>query len=158
MSPIFGSPRVSQMRDERAVSTTLSYVLTLSIAAILVSGLLLAGGSYIDDRREAGVEDELTVIGQQLAAGLERADRLAVAGDSSSIALRIDQNLPSQVTGSGYRVSLDGSSEEINLESTSSDISVTVGFTSQTSVTDSSAQGGQIQIVYNSGALEVTNV
>lgn len=146
------------MRDARAVSTTLSYVLTLSISAILVSGLLLAGGSYVDDRREAVVEDELTVIGQQLAAGLERADRLVRAGDASTVSLEIDQNLPNQVTGSGYRVSLDGSNEEIDLESTSSDASVTVGFTSQTSVASSSAQGGRVQIVYVSGNLEVTNV
>ena len=146
------------MREDRAVSTTLSYVLTLSISAILVSGLLLAGGSYVDDRREAVVEDELTVIGQQLAAGLERADRLVRAGNASTMTLEIDQNLPSQVTGSGYRVSLDASNEEIDLESTSSDASVTVGFTSQTPVAPSSAQGGRVQIVYVSGNLEVTNV
>lgn len=153
------------MRNERAVSTTLSYVLTLSISAILVSGLLVASGSYIDDRREAVVEDELTVIGQQLAAGLERADRLFVAGEPSSMTLRIEQNLPNKVTGSGYRVSLDPSDEEIDLESTSSDISVSVGFTNQTSVVASTAQGGsvQIQAADTSGdgskdALEVTNV
>lgn len=150
------------MRDDRAVSTTLSYVLTLSIAAILVSGLLLAGGSYVDERREAVVEDELTVIGQQLAAGLERADRLVVAGGEGNTELNVTQNLPNKVTGSGYRVSLDAGNSEIVLESTSSDISVTVGFVNRTAIRDSTAQCGRVQIHYNTSAspnaLEVRNV
>ena len=156
---MFGSPRVSPMRESRAVSTTLSYTLTLAISAILVSGLLLAGGSYVDDRREAVVEDELTVIGQQLAAGMERADRLVVAGNSPSV-VNVNQELPNRVTGSGYRVALDSSESAITLESTDSDISVTVGFVSQTAISDSTADGGTVQIHYDESAdhLEVRNV
>ena len=139
------------MREDRAVSTTLSYVLTLAISAILVSGLLVAGGSYIDERRNAVVEDELTVIGQQLAAGLERADRLVVASDGSSPTLRIDQSFPNRVTGSGYRVSLDAGDSNVVLESTSSDVEVAVGFVTRTGVDgSSSADGGEFRIRYDS--------
>jgi hypothetical protein len=141
------------MREDRAVSTTLSYTLTLAISAILVSGLLLAGGSYVDSQRDQVVRDELTIVGQQLAAGMERADRLVEAGiDNSNLDVQVTQEFPDRVTGSGYRVEVDGSNSVITLESTESDISVDVGFTTSTDVADSSAEGGTIEIDYDESA------
>ncbi|MFC7028484.1 hypothetical protein ACFQH8_15745 [Halomicroarcula sp. GCM10025710] len=63
-------------QDDRAVSTALGYVLTLSIASLLVTGLIIAGSGFVEDRREQVVREELTVIGQQIGADLARADRL----------------------------------------------------------------------------------
>ncbi|KPN31415.1 hypothetical protein SY89_02161 [Halolamina pelagica] len=81
--------------DDRAVSTTLAYTLTLSITAVLVSGLLIAGGGLIEDQREAITRDELTVSGQQLAGGLEDADRLAGAAENGIV--EVDIWLPADV-------------------------------------------------------------
>jgi len=149
------------MHRDRAVSTTLSYTLTLAISAILVSGLLLAGGSYVDSQREQVVRDELTIIGQQLAAGMERADRLVTAGISNTnLNVEVTQEFPNRVTGSAYSVAVDGSASEIVLESTNPDVSVTVGYTTQNTVADSSADGGQIRVSYDQSAdtLEVQDV
>ncbi|WP_231751450.1 hypothetical protein [Halogeometricum sp. CBA1124] len=47
---------------DRGVSTTLGYVLTLSITAVLVSVLLVGTGQYVDDQRSQVAERELSVL------------------------------------------------------------------------------------------------
>lgn len=155
-----GSPRVSRMSRTRAVSTTLGYVLTLGIAAILITGLIAAGGTYVQDEREQVIRDELTVIGQQLAADVERTDRLARAGDEeSSVTVRLNQSFSDRVTGTSYRISLDRSEQAVVLSSVDPNITVSVGVETQIPVADSTAGGGPIQLVYRQSAneLEVQN-
>lgn len=95
-------PGASLAADDRGVSTTLGYTLTLSITAVLIAGLLTAGGTLIDDQQRAVVSDELTVTGQQLASGFEDADRLAgtmKGGDGGTV--RVNVWVPSDVGGGG---------------------------------------------------------
>jgi hypothetical protein len=136
------------MIDTRAVSTTLSYTLTLAISALLISGLIVAGAGYVDNRRDTVIRDELTVIGQQLVADIERADRLVLAGGEEP-SLRVTKSVSDQVTGSGYRMTFDGS--ELVLESFDPEIEVTIEFVTETPVDDDSmATGGTIEISYDS--------
>jgi len=146
------------MRRNRAVSTTLSYTLSLAIASILVSGLLIAGGNFVEDRQEQVIRDELEVIGQQVAADIGRIDRLVVAADNDPTA-RLNHTFPARVSGSGYRVSIDPAADELTLESTSPEVSVTVSLTTQTDLGDSSADGGVITVFYDESSrqLEVRN-
>lgn len=142
---------------DRAVSTTLNYVLSLGIATLLITGLLLAGGTFVDDRRENVVRSELTVVGQQIAADLARADRLVTAS-AGPTDVRVEQSLPERITGVLYRVSLHESPDQrLVLNTTEVEVSVAVNVTTRTPLEDSRAEGGDLSIVYDEsgGHLEV---
>ncbi|QLG26493.1 hypothetical protein HUG10_02585 [Halorarum halophilum] len=87
--------------EDRAVSVTVNYVIALALTAILISGLLIAGGSLLEDRRESVTREEFTVLGEQLAAGVGEADSLASTGAED---LRVAVRLPDSVGGSSYLV------------------------------------------------------
>ncbi|WP_135304513.1 DUF7266 family protein [Haloarcula amylovorans] len=144
------------MSDTRAVSTALGYTLTMAIAAILVSGLLIAGGDYVDDRREQVIRNELTVIGQQVVSDLHRTDRLVVAG-RGSVTASVEQTFPERVAGSTYRLELDPGGPAVILRSTNPVIEVTVDVQTETPLAASTSDGGVVEIHYDdsSGELEV---
>jgi len=142
------------MSDSRAVSTTLGYVLALAIATLLVTGLIIAGGSYVDSQREQVVRDELTVVGQQLAADIERADRLVRAGDpgpSNAVTVRVNQTFSNSVTGANYRVTLEPSEQELVLNTTRPEVGIRIGLTTETDLGESTVGGGTVQIRYDQG-------
>ncbi|MFB6125903.1 MAG: hypothetical protein ABEJ79_01185 [Halolamina sp.] len=140
--------------DDRAVTTTLSYVLTLVITATLVSGLLIAAGGAVQDRREDVARDELRVVGQQLGARLLSADRLARTGAGD---VRVTASMPRSVAGSRYRIEFaDGSPVTLTLRGVESDVRVSVTVPVQTTVVERSVQGGDIAVVLtDAGELEV---
>lgn len=148
------------MSDARAVSTTLSYVLSLAIATVLITGIIVAGGSYVDSQREQVIRDELTVTGQQIASDIERADRLVRAADTDGdVTVRTNQSFSNSVTGAPYRVTLDD--EAVVLNTTDPDVTVRVGLAVRTDLDDSSSiLGGDVQVVYDSADehLEVRDV
>ncbi|WP_254271726.1 DUF7266 family protein [Haloarcula marina] len=136
--------------SSRAVSTTLSYTLSLTIATILVSGLLIAGTGFVDGQREQVIRDELTVIGEQLAADVTRVDRLVTAADStgSDLDVHLNQTFPERVTGSEYRVTLDSGNDRLRLRSVDPEVTVDIPLRHTTGLGDSTADGGTIQITY----------
>jgi hypothetical protein len=136
------------MRRNRAVSTTLSYTLSLAIASILVSGLLIAGGNFVENRQEQVIRDELEVVGQQVAADIARIDRLVVAADDNPTA-RLNHTFPARVSGSTYQVSIDADAEELILESTAPEVSVTTSINNRTALVNSTADGGVITVFYD---------
>lgn len=147
--------------NDRAVSSALNYVLSISIAAVLVTGLLFAGGNFVDDRREQVIRGELDVIGQQVASDLQRADRLARAGNrTSATEVRLEQRLPNRVTGSTYNVILDGSTETLTLKSAQPSVTVEVHVRTGLDLKDSTAGGGTVSVVVEKSGdeLEVRNV
>ena len=87
--------------SDRAVSVTVNYVISLSLTAILISGMLVAGGSFLEDRRESVTRGEFDVLGEQLAAGISQADTLAATGAEE---LRVAVHLPDTAAGSSYLV------------------------------------------------------
>jgi len=146
---VIPSTTTSGRSRSRGVSTTLGYVLALGITAVLVTGLLVAGGSFLDDQRDRVVREELQVIGQQMVSGVEAADRLAVAG-SSDAAVAISIRLPARVAESGYSVELvpDGGGTAVQLTADNPDVTVTAGFVVRTAVdTGDSVRGGDV-VVY----------
>lgn len=135
--------------DERGVSSTLSYVMSLAIAAILVTGLLLAGGTFVDDRRDEVVRNELHVIGQQVSADVERTDRLVRAGEGSTEAAII-REFPDSVAGVNYRLEVrTGSTDQIALIAPRRNLEVTVSVETKTPLAESTAQGGAIEAAYD---------
>ncbi|MEF8914046.1 DUF7266 family protein [Natronomonas sp.] len=144
------------MRDRRGVSTTLAYVLSFGISALLISGLVIGAGTFIDGERDRTAEAELQVIGEQIVSDLHAADRLVRAGETDTVTIR--RELPSRVVGDTYTVEVVAGGDELELAT--SHTSVRVTFDTQTDIdTAASAGGGTIVIEYDSGAdeLEVTN-
>jgi hypothetical protein len=145
--------------NDRAVSTTISYTLTLTIATLLVTGLVVAGSDFVENRQTEVVREELSVIGQQVASDLAQADRLVRAADSTDPTVEITRTYPKRVAGGSYQITLDQSEETVELESVSPDVTVTVNIDTVTTYADSSVDGGRVRVVYNSGGsqLEVQN-
>jgi|AntDeeMinimDraft_4_1070355.scaffolds.fasta_scaffold00567_4 sensor domain CHASE-containing protein len=143
---------------DRAVSSTLNYVLSLGIMAVLVTGLLSAGGGFVEDRQEEVIRSELEVIGQQVASDVQRADRLVTAGDDNR-EVTLAQSLPERISGTGYRISLETTPEtELVLISNDPEISVSVRVQTTTDLAPSNAGGGTVVVTYTSSEkLEVTN-
>lgn len=133
----------------RSVSTALAYVLMTAIATILVSGLLIAGGNFVEDQRADVIETELGVVGQQLAADLASADRLVAASDGDP-AVRVRQQRPRTVAGTTYRVTLVATNEPfLRLSTTRPEVTVSVALANTTAFGNATTQGGDVAIVYN---------
>lgn len=134
--------------DDRAVSTTVGYALTLGVAALLITGLLIAGGGFLENQREVTTETELEVIGEQVSADISSADRLSA---SDADAVNITRNLPDSVTGSQYTISVR-TSPQTHLELRSVDPEVTVRVdvaVNEAALVATDIGGGNIQVSYN---------
>jgi hypothetical protein len=137
----------------RAVSTVVSYVLALAITATLISGLLLATGELVDGRQETTAQAGLEVSGERLAAAVMAADRLAATGPNAAA---VEVALPRQVAGSTYTVTVDTApGATIYLESGATDTNVSVSVATRTDIAETTARGGDLEVVFSGGALEV---
>lgn len=135
----------------RAVSTTIGYTLTLVVTTLLATGLLVAGGDLVDDQRERTVRTGLEVVGEQVAAELAAADRLARTTDPGNAQTRRD--LPETIAGTGYTidVKLNGANERyLVLSTTDPDVSVGVNVTTVKTIDHNSTpiKGGDIRVSY----------
>ena len=147
---IDGAPRRAGSRTDRAVSITVNYVIVLGITAVLVSGLLVGAGGYVQDQRTSVVREELTVVAEQLAAGISDADRLARA-DAQSRSVRVGVTLPARVAGESYRITVTNRStpgaepmrHELRLQSSGTDVSVTLTISTVVGLEEGSVDGGR---------------
>lgn len=139
--------------DHRAVSVTVGYILTLGVAALLMGVLIAGAGGLMESQSKQVINDELTVIGNQLASNIHEADRLATVaaadnstttGESGHVALTV--RLPDRVAGTGYLIEIEN--ETITLSSSNPDVEVTV---SHPEVQTEIAPTGQL----NSGDLRI---
>lgn len=133
--------------DDRAVSTTVGYVTSLGIAAILISGLLVAGGGFVEDQRERTVRSELQVIGQQMISEIDATDRLA-RNDGDVTGLSVRRQFPERVTGVQYTVDVDtsGSRPTLVLSTDDPDVTVTVAFETQTPLRGDTVRNGDLLV------------
>ena len=142
--------------DRRGVSVTVGYVLMLAVAALLLGTLLAGASGLVEDESEQVIDDELTVIGNQLASNIHEADRLAqvAAADANATttgttgSLSLDVRLPQRVAGTGYLIEIG--SDNITLLSSNPDVSVTVPYP-ETAVPVSppdQLSGGDLRISY----------
>ena len=156
---IDGAPRRAGSRTDRAVSITVNYVIVLGITAVLVSGLLVGAGGYVQDQRTSVVREELTVVAEQLAAGISDADRLARA-DAQPRSVRVGVTLPARVAGESYRITVTNRStpgaepmrHELRLRSSSSDVSVTLTISTLVGLEEGSVNGGWVVVELDGGS------
>ncbi|MFC5136173.1 MULTISPECIES: DUF7266 family protein [Haloferacaceae] len=168
-------PNGSLRGDDRAVSTTVGYVLTLAIGAVLLSGVVIGVGGVVDSQTDRAVRGDLTVVGEKLAAELEGADRLArlaEAGrtdpdidlDDANATATVDVDLPGRVAGIPYTVEIvDDPDSEVILRTTRPDVILRIPYRSDTTVENTTLRGGPVRITYvanetdpSDGTLEVT--
>ncbi|WP_338728233.1 hypothetical protein [Haladaptatus sp. DJG-WS-42] len=144
------------MMDNRGVASTLNYILGLGIATVLVVGILIAGGNLIEDQREQVIRNELSVLGQQMVNDISAADRFTAEGG----AITIERDLPTLVAGEHYRITViheTGDEYSLLLRSSRTDVSVQIDFRAETTITESSVDGGSVSIVGDGTAVEVQN-
>ena len=140
---------------DRALSVTVNYVMSIGIATILLSALIVSTGASIETRREEAIRSELDVVGERLAASIESADRLALAGGEE---VDVAVQLPDRVAGKPYEITVDPGpgSSDLLLETGDPGVTVTVGFSNTTTVEPSTVRGGTVRVVLAAdGDLEV---
>ncbi|WP_135365819.1 DUF7266 family protein [Halosimplex halophilum] len=91
------------MMDDRAVSTAISYVLIVSLALVLTTGLVLGTESLIQNEREDTARQQLEVVGQQLAGTVMTVDRFNETEAVPETAA-VTRQFPDRVAGSQYRI------------------------------------------------------
>ena len=142
--------------DRRAVSVTVGYILMLSVAMLLMGVLIDGAGGLMESQSKQVIDNELSVLGNQLASNIHEADRLAMvaaADEDGRVALTV--RLPRQVAGTGYLVEIDGGT--ITLSTANPNVEVTVNYPEPTTdmpPTDRLA-GGDLRIVYDPGSEEL---
>jgi hypothetical protein len=161
MSP--DKPRRAASRVDRAVSITVNYVIVLGITAVLISGLLIGAGGYVQDQRTNVVREELTVVAEQLATGIGDADRLSRADGSRTV--RVGVTLPARVAGESYRIEVTNlstpvdqpSRHELTLRSSGSDVSVTLTISTLVGLEEGSVNGGWVAVRLDGGELVLSD-
>lgn len=147
--------------QDRAVSVTVGYVLNLAVASLLLTGLFVAGGSFVQSEREAAIEGELTVVGERVAADLMTVDRLANASENpSELTVERRAELPTRVSGVEYTVSLvpDGGADGahlLRLESDRVDVVVEIPVRAAEPVDETTVEGGDVTIEWDDGAVVI---
>lgn len=135
------------MTRERAVSTLVGYAITLGITTLLITGLVVATGGYIQGQRERAAQTQLKVVGQQLAADLGTADRLA---RSDPDRVELDREFPDEAAGRGYTFAVDpGGCSCIELWTQGRETEVTVQYTTETAVASTNVTGGPVVVTYD---------
>lgn len=145
--------------DDRGVSVTLGYVLTLAITAVLVSGLLIAVGGFVSGQNERVTQSELDVVGQRLATEVEAADRLAEAGGGGpNVTVAVRSRLPETVAGRTYRIAVNETGRDrLVLSASDPDVSVAVRVVTDAPVANATLGGGPVRVAFEGRRLVVSN-
>ena len=149
------------MMDTRAVSPVFGYTLTLGVITLLTAGLVVSAGGYVEGQREATIQSDLQVIGQQVSADVAAVDRMAKT-QGADVAT-VERTIPRTTVGAGYSITAknDGNGPTeyyLELKSTEPDVTVKVGLSTQLPV-EGRVDGGTIVVEYNRSEqrLEVRN-
>lgn len=67
--------------DERAVSVAISHALTVAITTILLSGLLVGTGSFVETQETRVADEQINEIGHDVVTQVHNLDQLSASGD-----------------------------------------------------------------------------
>lgn len=150
------SPTTTLWSDRRAVSSAVAYTLTLSIALVLVSGLLIGGTNLVNDQQERTMRSQMGTIGQHVAGSFETADRLYRSSSTSASTVSVTLDLPSAIMGSSYNIEVENDvdaagNDRITLRPSMEDVQdMSMKMQVSTAVRERSVSGGQVRIFYDS--------
>lgn len=91
--------------DRRAVSVTITHVLTIGITTILISGLLIGTGTLLDSQKDRATYSEKSTVGDRLASEITSVDQAAQQDPDGEITVRTEH--PRQLSGGQYFVTLN---------------------------------------------------
>lgn len=144
------------MNADRGVSVTLSYVLLLAVATTMLVAMVIVVGGLLDSQKNHAVQDELTVTGESLATELEQADRLYQSTADNATSLTVQKRLPTHVSGSTYRIVIDGNAGELTLATTRPEVSISIPVDADAlAAEEQSLPGGPVEIVDDGDVLVV---
>jgi len=144
---------------DRGVSTTVNYILGLSIMFLLTTGLFIAGGDFVDDQRDRAIRSELQVVGQQVANDVARVSRsVEGAGIPPTGTVSVTQQVPGKVAGTTYAIEVESSptNSRLLLSTENPDITVIVDLVDRPGIdyVNSTLDGGTYRIVYRASLLD----
>lgn len=144
-------------RDARGGTTPISYALTIVIATILITGLVIAGSTHVSDQRSRTAQGQMDAVAQQVAGSLEVADRLVRADvDDEPSALELERDLPRQIQTTGYSVTITGSDVVVSSPLSDRDVRVSYEIDPTTDIdTDTTVRGGTIVISWDTSSDEL---
>lgn len=90
--------------DTRAASIPITHALTIAITALLLAGLLLGAGGFIDRQQDRVARGQLAAVGGDVLDLVHGLDRLNATGET--VRATIEPTYPRTVAGSPYTVSL----------------------------------------------------
>jgi FlaG/FlaF family flagellin (archaellin) len=141
-------------RDDRAVSTAISHVLTIGITAVLITGLVIGTSGFVQTERDRTTQREMVVVGERMADELEQLDGLVANPDDT---VRVRTSHPQRIAGSAYTVTLtdsssrcDGDAPCLVLSADDAGARVVVSVNVANAVTESTVSGGRLAFVYDS--------
>lgn len=147
--------------DDRAVSISITHVLTVGITTILIAMLLTSAGTMLDTETDRSADSSLETIGERLADEIGNADQIG-AEDDDNVTITTDH--PRTVANSRYTVELlqdcsgpllDGNTDCLRLTAHDADSVVRVPVKTDARIVESSAAGGPIEIVYESDKISI---
>lgn len=89
---------------DRGASTVIGYILAITITTVLLIGIVSGITSFLREQQSSTARGELSVVAQEIAVTVDRADRRSASTDNI---YRKDVTVPSDVAGEQYRISLD---------------------------------------------------
>lgn len=96
--------------DRRAVSVTITHVLTIGITTILISGLLIGTGTLLDSQKDRATYDEKSTIGDRLATEITAVSHSAAESSEDDV-IEVRTEHPRQLSGGQYFIKIiDGDS------------------------------------------------
>jgi FlaG/FlaF family flagellin (archaellin) len=144
--------------DDRAVSAVLGYILTLAVMTLLVSGLFLAAGNFVENQHERAIRAELEVVGNRLAADIAAVDRMALASGAVGEA-ELQSDMPELTAGQSYLIEISESGTAgvyfLNASTDDPDVEVSVRVRAETDLVEGTVNGGDVTVVFNGTAMEV---
>lgn len=146
-------------RDDRGVSFTVSYVLTIAIAVLLVGGIILTAGQTVKTQRESAIRDAATVTGDETAAAVMAVDRLVRASnETNETNVTTALALPETLADQPYTVSLNASGGEgiVVVEADSPGVVVRTPLAVETPVRNATVAGGDVRVVYRRSTGKLT--
>lgn len=132
-------------RDNRGVSSTVSYALTLGISSLLLVGLVTAGGTILQDENEQTTREELTIIGNRLATQISFADQTVQRTNTNS--LEFKAGVPNEVSGREFIIDITATA--ITLRDPETGIEVEIPVTTDTPIEEGTITSGELYIVYD---------
>lgn len=89
---------------DRGASIAISHALTIGITALLISGLLLSAGSFLQNQEKRVAYQEMRELNSDLNALVHQLDQLNATGERVSVTM--EPTYPRTITGEPYTVAL----------------------------------------------------